>query len=190
MTLACKAVARGTSIRRAAEEYNVPRSTLQNRVSGRVPDGKLSGPPRYLTSGEEYELVEFICMCSKLGCAKSRLEIFAFVQQLLKMKGIVGKVTNGYGWWEGFRRRHQNFTLKSPEPLAHVRMLRSVETPESTSLAVQTGLKFIPMFTPMTFRNVTPTLYQRQYEEDIHYSHVRKKQGVFVCVCVCVCVCT
>ena len=57
MTLACKAVARGTSISRAAEEYSVP------RVSGRVPDGKLSGPPRYLTSGEECELVEFICMC-------------------------------------------------------------------------------------------------------------------------------
>ena len=76
LTLACKAVARGTSIRRAAEEYNIPRSTLQDRVYGRVPDGKLSGPPRYLTNDEENELVEFICMCAKIGYAKSRLEIF------------------------------------------------------------------------------------------------------------------
>ena len=86
----------------------------------------ISGLPRYLTNDEENELVKFICMCAKIGYAKSWLGIFACVQQVLKMKGIVGKVTNG--WWEGFRRRHPKLTLRSPEPLAHVRLLSSNNT--------------------------------------------------------------
>ena len=56
----------GTSVRRAAEEYGVPRSTLGDRVSGRVCHGAVSGPPRYLSEEEEEELVRFL-----LGCASA-----------------------------------------------------------------------------------------------------------------------
>ena len=49
----------GRSVRRAALEYGVPRSTLADRVSGRVSHGVLSGPPRYLNDEEEEELVSF-----------------------------------------------------------------------------------------------------------------------------------
>ena len=43
MEHALKAVGGGMSIRRAAEEYGVPRSTLHDRVTGRVIPGTKSG---------------------------------------------------------------------------------------------------------------------------------------------------
>jgi len=44
MTQAYQSVLRdGLSIRRAAEEFNVPRTTLADRVSGKVQDGSRSG---------------------------------------------------------------------------------------------------------------------------------------------------
>ena len=49
------------SIRRAAELYSVPKSTLSDRVSGRVQFGSDSGPARYLTDEDEEELANFLC---------------------------------------------------------------------------------------------------------------------------------
>ena len=40
------------SVQRAALCYNIPKSTLSDRVSGRVPFGSHSGPARYLTKKE------------------------------------------------------------------------------------------------------------------------------------------
>ena len=35
------------------EEYNLPRTTLKDRLAGRVKNGSKSGPDPYLTSSEE-----------------------------------------------------------------------------------------------------------------------------------------
>ena len=53
-----QAVGDGKSIGRAAMQYNVPTSTLFDRVSGRVQPGTVSGPPKYLTFTEEAELAK------------------------------------------------------------------------------------------------------------------------------------
>lgn len=54
------------SVRRAAMQYNVPKSTLGDRVSGRVQPGSVSGPPKYLTLSEEDELSRFCLAAVKL----------------------------------------------------------------------------------------------------------------------------
>ena len=54
------AVKSGMSIRRAAEEYGVPRSTLSDRASGKVQAGAKSGPCKYLNTTEEVELANFL----------------------------------------------------------------------------------------------------------------------------------
>ena len=41
------------SVRKAALNYDVPNSTLQDRLSGRVQFGATSGPQKYLTDEEE-----------------------------------------------------------------------------------------------------------------------------------------
>ena len=57
MNVALKAVIEdGQSVRRAAEDFGVPKSTLGDRVSGHALPGAVSGPSRYLDDEEEKEL--------------------------------------------------------------------------------------------------------------------------------------
>ena len=55
LVLACNAVKEGLSIRRAAEEYEIPKSTLQDHISGRILLGSRSGH-QYLSDTEENEV--------------------------------------------------------------------------------------------------------------------------------------
>ena len=109
----------GLSVRRAALMYNVPKSTLGDRVSGHVQAGAISGPPRYLFCMEEGELARFIFHCGTIGYARSKSEILALVQRVLDCRGIDRTVT--HGWWESFQRRHPDLVLRSPAPLSLVR---------------------------------------------------------------------
>ena len=71
MNYAMKAVMEeGLSIRRAAERYSIPKSTLGDRISGRVLPGSISGPPKLLTEHEEAELEKFIFHCAAIGYGK------------------------------------------------------------------------------------------------------------------------
>ena len=53
MRLALTATEKGLSIRRAASEYNIPKSTLGDRVSGKILPGAKPGRKPYLTPNEE-----------------------------------------------------------------------------------------------------------------------------------------
>ena len=119
MAYAVKAVIDGSSIRRAAEEYDVPRSTLGDRISGRVIPGSTSGPPKYLNTQEEEELVQFLIDCSSIGYPRGRLEVIAMVQCVCHERGIERVVT--HGWWESFCRRHPDVTLRVAAPLSSSR---------------------------------------------------------------------
>ena len=63
------------SARTAAQKFNVPKSTLGDRVSGRVLPGATSGPDTYLSMEEEEELVRFLCRSSTIGHGSTRQEV-------------------------------------------------------------------------------------------------------------------
>lgn len=119
---AFEAVQNGMSIRRAAESFAVPRSTLQDRISGRTTFGVKRGPPRYLTYEEEDELICYLLGCAKMGYAKSKQEVISIVRKVVASKGKnIGIVTDG--WWASFKKRHEELTLRSSESLAYVRAI-------------------------------------------------------------------
>ena len=71
MVLAIEAVKdRKMGVNCAAREYGVPRTSLKDRLSGRVEHGRKPGPLPYLTSQEEDELASFLKKAAKLGCGK------------------------------------------------------------------------------------------------------------------------
>ena len=109
----------GMSIRRAAEHYGVPKSTLGDRISGRVLPGSTSGPSRILNDEEEEELVIFLRRCASVGFSKSRKELLALVQAIAEQKGTQHLVTEG--WWNSFIKRHPDVTLRAPVPLSQAR---------------------------------------------------------------------
>ena len=65
MTAALEAVKKGESISQAAREHGVPKTTLYDRVSGRVVHGSKPGPKPYLTSKEESTLGSYLKHCAR-----------------------------------------------------------------------------------------------------------------------------
>jgi hypothetical protein len=98
---ACKAVQDGTSpIIRAAEEYNIPRSTLHDYVSGKVLVGSRSGPRAYLSLQEEEELITFLTGINSIGYSCTIKEVISIVQAIVNEKGIDAAVTSS--WYKSF----------------------------------------------------------------------------------------
>ena len=73
------------TIRQAAVVYGVLKSTLGDRISGRVMEGANSGPQTYLEPEEEKELVIFLLKSCDIGYAKSRKQVIALVKRLMQI---------------------------------------------------------------------------------------------------------
>ena len=117
MANAIKAVTeQGLSVRKAAEMYGIPKSTLGDRISGRVLPGSVSGPPRTLTDSEETDLEQFLFHCSAIGYGKTRKDVINLVE-----RSIQRSVSNG--WWSSFIKRHPKVVLRTPSTLGRARYL-------------------------------------------------------------------
>lgn len=109
----------GISIRQAAEEFNVPKSTLGDRISGRTLHGAKSGKSKYLGDEEEDILVKFLLKCAAIGYPRSRKEVIAMVQRFCDSRNMNVQVT--HGWWERFCLRHPEISLRTTSGLSYAR---------------------------------------------------------------------
>ena len=122
MVLAMEAVSGGRmGLNQAARNYYVPRSTLRDRISGRVKHGTKSGPKPYLSVEEEQELVAFLKQASAMGYGKTKKEILAMVQKTMEKKDLCDDKFNGEGWWTRFMSRNPTLSLRTADPLSKVR---------------------------------------------------------------------
>jgi len=119
LSKALTAIDKGLSIRRVAEMYSIPKSTLHDHVSGKVAFGAKCGPDPYLDLEEEEELASFLVRSAGIGYPHTKKQVFALVQQMLNKKKIEANVTNG--WWERFQSRHPNITTRVAVPLSVAR---------------------------------------------------------------------
>ena len=100
------------SLREAASQYRVPRSTLYDKLKGKYPISRVSRT--VLKPEEENQLVEWIIQCSRLGEGKNREQVFCAVQAILndetaprpKIKFKNNKP--GYDWYKAFLERHKH----------------------------------------------------------------------------------
>ena len=118
MHKAIKEVEEGMSLRKAAELFKVPKSTLHDMITGRVDVGAWSGPQPYLSFEEEEVLASFLIRAAKIGYPYTKKQVFALVQRIIESKGITATITNG--WWNRFCQRHPKLTAV---PLAHSRAM-------------------------------------------------------------------
>ena len=122
MLRAMEAVRSGTlGVNRAAEQFGVPRTTLKNRISGRVEHGRKSGPVPYLNKDEEEQLVDFLIQLAKIGHGKTKQDVLSIVKRTIQKKQLNVKGFNGEGWWTRFKQRHPSLSLRTADPLAMVR---------------------------------------------------------------------
>ena len=78
-----------------------------------------SSGKRYLDNVEEEELVVFLKGCAKMGYPRTRKDVIGLVQTVLQAKGRDTVLSTG--WWESFKKRHPDLSLRTAEQLAQVR---------------------------------------------------------------------
>ena len=111
----------GMRINKAASVFEVPPTTLKDRLSGRVKHGVNPGPIPYLSKVEEVELTSFLIQSSGIGYGKTKREVINIVKQTLEKKGRKVNEFNGEGWWTRFMERNPILSLRTADPLSRVR---------------------------------------------------------------------
>jgi len=110
MVAALEAVKQGEPILRAARTHGVPRTTLQDRVHGKVTHWARPGPRPYLAPAEEKELSMFIVEVAKAGYGKTRKQIKAIAENVAVEKGTIRSKKHSNGWfnssWIGILSSH------------------------------------------------------------------------------------
>ena len=123
MLAAIEAVEKGCGPNQAAKEHGVPKSTLKDRISGRVVHGTNPGPRPYLNKQEEADLADYLVQSAQVGYGKTRRQVKCLVEKVAEEKGTLKESTKvSDGWWRRFLERHPNLSLRAGDATAHVRM--------------------------------------------------------------------
>ena len=110
------------SINRSAEVHGVPRSTLKDRLSGRVQHGTKPGPVPYLSQTEEGDLCSYLLSSADVGYGKTRREVKGMVELVAQEKKILRASKISDGWWRRFLERNPMLSLRSGDATANIRM--------------------------------------------------------------------
>lgn len=120
----------GMPIREASRLYELPRTTLQDKVHNRVPDVGRPGPKPVLTQAEEEALSKYIKYMSQIGYGRVKDELLDIVQKILRKDGRPNPFTDdrpGKDWFKAFMRRNPSLSIRTSE---HLGLERAIVTPE------------------------------------------------------------
>ncbi len=83
----------------AADNYQVPRSTLKDRLGGRVTHGVNPGPKPHLTKDEGQGLADYLISAANIGYGKTRRDVLCLVETYLRQKESLKALSVRRGWW-------------------------------------------------------------------------------------------
>ena len=63
------------SVRAASRQFNIPKTTLLDKLHGRVADNAKAGRPTVLTHSEEVELVDWVVRMCKIRYGRTKQDI-------------------------------------------------------------------------------------------------------------------
>ena len=89
-----------------------PRSTLKDRLNGRVKHGTNPGPKPYLTA-KEAELMSHLFQAADLGFGKTRHDVKCIVETYAQQKDVLKRSAISDGWWTRYLKRHPEISLRS-----------------------------------------------------------------------------
>lgn len=122
---AVEAVRNGGKLREICRQYGVPKSTVQDRIKGKVSNViKQMGPDPVLTKEIEVNLVTWIENLAKSGFPLKKQVLLDTVQKIVKEEKLKTPFTDGkpgQSWFNGFMKRHSQFALKNAESLEKYR---------------------------------------------------------------------
>ena len=114
-----------TSVRKACVLFGVPRSTLRDRLSGRIALGSKPGRKPLLDQSQESKLLDYAGNRAQLGIGFGKSQFLQYAAQLAKKYGVRFGGKKGHPsqkWWTLMKRRHAGkFAMRQPEGTASVR---------------------------------------------------------------------
>ncbi|KAJ8333905.1 hypothetical protein SKAU_G00412290 [Synaphobranchus kaupii] len=120
MLRAVEACKEGMSVRQAVRLYKVPRSTLADRVNGRVTHGAVSGPGQLLSKSDELSLVRYCQYMASHGHPLTKSQCSAFGTSIRRERDPNAQPLSRT-WWRNFRQRHHlDLTMRTPEIIDRV----------------------------------------------------------------------
>ncbi|KAJ8298116.1 hypothetical protein KUTeg_024647 [Tegillarca granosa] len=112
----------GMSIRLAAAKYGVPKSSLGDRISGRVREDAVNGKVSFFSSNDEKMLKETAEHRADLGIGYSKMNFFRAAGELTKNRGLAFKRgVPSEKWWTLFKKRNNGPSLRMAEGTAEIR---------------------------------------------------------------------
>ena len=110
------------SERAAARQFNVPKTTLHDRLSGKIKMGAKPGKPPSLTKEQETKLVDYACNRAALGIGFGKQQFIKYTAEYARKYKI--KFKNGTPsdkWWRGLKKRCSTLSIRKPEATASIR---------------------------------------------------------------------
>ena len=110
------------SVYAASKMYGVPRTTLNDRVLGKVPLVACKGPGTALTNEEETSLKHYISYMADHGFPLTRDAIIHYAWAIDSRRPENQQYFGANGpslmWWRGFRKRHGDLSLRLTESVS------------------------------------------------------------------------
>ena len=111
------------SYRQAAQKFGVRKSTVRDRITGRVDEDSTPGKKPVLPLAIEEELAKSINNAASKGFGITRLQLQTKVKiltQTLNLKTPFKNGIPGKDWLSAFQKRH-GLSVRKPQPLSGVR---------------------------------------------------------------------
>lgn len=112
-------IANGMPIKQASYKFNVPRATIQFRMSSNLKKKSL-GPSTILMPEEENILVTWLIENYKKGFPRRKEDVQATVQDFINEHPRQNPFTDnrpGEGWYKAFLKRHPELTTRTSEAI-------------------------------------------------------------------------
>ena len=111
------------SLRKAGENFKIPKSTLARHVNGESDVSRKPGRQPIIPQHVERDVAEIAKDAAECGFGYTKSMIqhkVGKVASLMNTK-VPWKLVPGNGWWQGFKIRNPNMVLRTPQALADVR---------------------------------------------------------------------
>ncbi|XP_068896460.1 uncharacterized protein [Tenebrio molitor] len=112
------------SLNSASKKYNIPKSTLHNKINAKTPNIRKMGPKPVLDEFEESRLEQWILAKAKLGFPMHPSEVKDAVQKILTETNRPNPFKNnrpGEKWLKLFLQRHPNIVKRNTEIISKSR---------------------------------------------------------------------
>ena len=84
---ALESILNGQSIKTAAKEWGIPRSTLQRRIQGAQSRASIAASRQKLSPTQESHLVQWVQVQAALGLPPTHQQVREFAERILRLQG-------------------------------------------------------------------------------------------------------